>query len=73
MDLVSLDKVEKRIFSLRHYLVVGNKSRGARISMRFAVVCSGIERAIELAKKVYPDMVIFSVADHGAIDKVDVA
>lgn len=57
----------------RHFIVTGNvivpPKRG--FTARFAVVCKDIERAIALAKEHYPEMVVMSVADQGAIDKVD--
>lgn len=72
LELMSLDKTETLKYSMRHYIVTGNTMVQSRLKhFRFAVVCTGIERAIELAKKHTPDVVITSVTDQGAIDKVD--
>lgn len=72
MQLAAYDKTETLKYSMRHYVVTGNTIVQTRAKhFRLAIVCRGIERAIELAKKHTPDVVILSVVDQGAIDKVD--
>jgi hypothetical protein len=78
MDLFPLEKTETRRFGMRHIIVTGNVPKETRVKgqiyqnpTRFAVVCTDVERAIELAKQAYPDMKVISAADQGAIDKVD--
>lgn len=74
-DLTPLEITEKRRFSMRHFVVTGDiksetKPRIGR-HLRYSVVCADVRRAIELCEKDYPNAVIHSVADQGAVDKVD--
>lgn len=77
-DVTPLFSLEKKYYMLQHFVITGNTNKPRKAggsayvhTVRFSVVCKNAERALKLAKDVYPDLEIMGVAHQGPVEKVD--